>query len=115
MGYIVHQRKVKKEFVQVEGCKDTYIQWLIDEKVGAKNFAMRRFTVMPGGYTPLHRHPEEHEIYILRGKALVRLGGKEYEVQAGHAIFVPSNELHQIKNAGDTPLIFLCMIGYKRG
>ncbi|MFH1179934.1 MAG: cupin, partial [Candidatus Bathyarchaeota archaeon] len=46
------------------------IRWLINEKNGALNFAMRRFEVEPGGYTPYHTHDWEHEVYVLEGEGV---------------------------------------------
>ena len=42
------------------GAKDTYVRWLITRKDGAKNFAMRRFTIGKDGHTPYHSHDDEH-------------------------------------------------------
>ena len=43
------------------------VRWLITEDIGAINFAMRLFEMEPGGYSPLHSHPWEHEVYVLSG------------------------------------------------
>jgi len=47
------------------------VRWLITEETGAPNFAMREFTVGPGGSTPRHVHPWEHEVFVLAGKGTV--------------------------------------------
>ena len=39
----------------------------------APNFAMRRFTIETGGGMPLHTNLVEHEQYVLRGRARVRI------------------------------------------
>ncbi len=42
----------------------------------APNFAMRKFSIQPGGSMPLHTNKVEHEQYVLRGKARVRWARK---------------------------------------
>ena len=46
--------------VQAAGAVGVEIQWLLDDKVGTPNFAMRRFLVEPEGQTPYHTHDWEH-------------------------------------------------------
>jgi len=60
--------ELKPEKVEMKGTANTTIRWLIAEKEGASNFFMRLFEVEPGGHTPFHSHPGEHEIFILDGK-----------------------------------------------
>jgi quercetin dioxygenase-like cupin family protein len=90
--------------------KGVKVRWLIDEKIGAPNFAMRRFTVEPGGYTPRHSHPWEHEVFILSGTGVVLGEGGEEPVKPGEVVFMPSDEEHQFRNTGDRELAFLCLI-----
>ena len=75
----------------------------------ANNFCMRVFEVAPGGHTPRHTHPWEHEIFIHTGSGEI-WNEDWHPLSAGHAIFVPGNEEHQIRNRSDVPLIFVCLI-----
>ena len=59
---------IKKSPVEIEGAKDVGIRWLISKEDGAENFAMRMFELEPGGHTPLHTHPQEHEVFVLEGQ-----------------------------------------------
>jgi len=105
---------VKADEVSEEGAKNVTIQWLIDNRIGAPNFAMRRFVVGKGGYTPLHKHDWEHEVFVLKGEgALVDENGNEIPLKKDHFAFVPPNEVHQFKNVGDEDFIFLCVIPIK--
>jgi quercetin dioxygenase-like cupin family protein len=96
--------------VRMEGVTGTYIQWLASKTDGAPNFAMRRFTMEPGGMIPLHDHPWEHEIYILKGGGTAFYGNRKVDISAGDVIFIPGNEPHGYKNNGTEDLVFLCMI-----
>ncbi len=95
-----------------KGALGLRVRWLITKKIGAENFAMRMFEMEPGGYSPFHGHPWEHEVFVLEGKGLV-LGQKgERKFGAGDVIFISSNEKHQIKNNGEKTVKFLCLVPY---
>jgi len=94
----------------MEGARDTEIRWLISSDDGAENFAMRMFELKPGGYTPLHKHPHEHEVFVLEGEGIFVYEGKEYQFSSDYVIFVPGNREHRFKNAGDCTLRLLCLI-----
>jgi quercetin dioxygenase-like cupin family protein len=105
----------EKEAVLTDGTKveGIYIRWLIDETLGAKNFAMRRIEIKPGLSVPLHNHPEEHEIYILSGSGKFFNDKNDVEIaKVGDFVYIPSNEKHSIENVGEDKLIFLCLIPY---
>ena len=86
------------------------IRWLINEKQGAPNFAMRRFEVAPGGQTPFHTHEWEHEVYVLEGDAVAVSEAGETKIGPGSVILVEPNEKHNFRNTGKDTFVFLCMI-----
>jgi len=96
-----------------EGAAKLKVRWLITKDVGAKHFAMRLFEMEPGGHSPLHRHPWEHEVFILEGQGRARSERNETNFQKGDVIFIPSNEEHQLENTGETLVKFLCLIPYQ--
>ena len=83
---------------------------LIGKTDGAENFCMRLFEVDPGGFSPRHSHEWEHEIFIHAGTGEVFNGSSWEPVTAGTAVFIPGNQEHQLKNTGDKPMMFLCLI-----
>ncbi len=107
---VAHISQIKAEPVQMDGVKGAFIQWLIAGDDGAPNFAMRRFRVEPGGYTPYHHHPYEHEVYVLSGEGQVRINDKTYDITADTVVFVPPDVMHQFRNTGESDLVFLCII-----
>jgi quercetin dioxygenase-like cupin family protein len=91
------------------------IRWVIDEgHDGAPNYALRVIEVAPGGHTPDHAHPYEHENFVVEGQGRVLLGDTWRDVGAGSVIFVPAGLRHTYVNAGDTPFRFLCGIPTSR-
>lgn len=97
-----------------EGAYKLKIRWLITNDMGAENFAMRLFEIEPGGYSPFHSHPWEHEVFILEGEGVVVGAGGERKFKLGDVIFIPPNEEHQFKNSGTKTLKFLCLVPHKQ-
>jgi quercetin dioxygenase-like cupin family protein len=96
---------------KIDEGKGINIQWLIDEKVGAPNFALRRFSLEKGGYTPYHIHDWEHEVFVLSGEgSLVDEKGTEHPLREGDVAFVEPSLQHQFKNSGQDPFVFLCIV-----
>ncbi len=88
-----------------------FIRWLIDkEKDGAPFYALRLIEVMPGGHTPRHTHPFEHENFVLEGKGRVMIDGEWHSVEPGSVVFVPPDVEHTYVNEGTEPFKFLCGI-----
>ena len=96
--------------VEMDGAKDVNIRWLISTDDGADNFAMRMFELKPGGHTPLHTHPHEHEVFVVEGEGIFVYEGKEHKFSSDYVIFVPPNKQHRFKNTGNSILRLLCLI-----
>lgn len=64
----------------------------------------------PGGHSPLHSHPWEHEVFILDGEGVVFSSGEERKFRSGSVIFIPPNEKHQFINTGEKTIKSLCFI-----
>ena len=101
---------VEQHDVEMEGSTGCKVQWLVGEKDGAPNFAMRQFEVEPGGHTPRHSHPYEHEIFVLEGAGQIIEDDKTHPLKKGDVVLVEPDEIHQFRNNGDQPLKFICLI-----
>lgn len=105
-----HFTEVKEDRPTLAGMQAT-IRWLIAEKDGAPNFAMRVIEIKQRGEKiPLHRHSYEHEIFIIEGEGNVLSLGGAKPVAYGNFTFVPANEEHGFENTGDKPFRFICVI-----
>jgi quercetin dioxygenase-like cupin family protein len=64
-------------------------------------------TLRPGetSHAP-HKHPEEELIVVKEGTVLSLVGGQEHRLGPGSVILQASNELHSIRNVGDTPATY---------
>ena len=65
--------------------------------------------MQPGTSFPLHVHPGDHILYILRGFGAVTIDGAAREVKPGDTIFIAAEHPHGVKGpaAGMSPLVFL--------
>lgn len=113
-GKLVHFTEVPAQ-VYGETAPGTRIRWLIDDDHdGAPVYALRMIEVDPGGHTPRHSHPYEHENFIVAGEGRVWLNGEWRAFKPGDVIFVPADMEHTYENTGTTTLQFLCGIPVKR-
>jgi quercetin dioxygenase-like cupin family protein len=96
--------------VEVEGTKGVAMRLLIGKPDNAPTFAMRMFEVEPGGHTPLHTHPHEHEVFVLEGHGVVVCEGQTSPIGSEDVIFVSGNSEHCFKNTSDAMLRFLCLV-----
>ena len=110
-----HADSVNAETVQAEGAQDVQMRKLIHQGDGAENFVMRQFTLKYGAHTPHHAHDWEHEVYILRGQAVVVAEDGERSVPSGTCLFIPPGEKHQFRNESDETLEFLCLVPASAG
>ena len=107
---VAHNKDIASQEVTMEGASGCEVRWLVGKPDGAPNFAMRQFEVAPGGYTPRHSHPYEHEVYVLGGSGVVVEGEREHPLEPGDCVYVAPDEIHQFKNTGREPLSFLCVV-----
>jgi len=95
--------------VYQDGAQGVRVQWLLASPEGTPNFALRRFTLQPGGQTPSHTHPWEHEVYVLRGGGAVVTDEGETPLHPDCAVLVLPDERHCFR-AGAEGLQMLCLV-----
>jgi quercetin dioxygenase-like cupin family protein len=96
-----------------EEVKGVTMRILISDKDGAPNSVMRLFEIEPGGYTPLHTHAWEHEVFVLEGEGVVVEGEKEHALTKDSFAYVAPGERHQFLNRGSSPFKFICVVPVK--
>jgi quercetin dioxygenase-like cupin family protein len=96
--------------VDMEGSTGCQVRILVGGEQQAPNFVMRQFEIAPGGHTPRHLHPYEHEIFILEGNGLAVDGEVERPLAPGDVVYVAPDDVHQFRNTGDEPMKMLCLI-----
>ena len=111
----IHHQQIEAKPVAAEGAERATIREIFTAETGAPTFAMRVFELAPGGCTPLHSHPWEHEVFILEGGGDVESSEGPTPVSPGTAIYVAPNETHRFRSAPDRRMKFLCLIPVAQG
>ena len=109
--YIKKLNEIPKE--EVKAGTNTTRQILIGSDEGP-NFAMRKFTIEPGGDMPLHTNTVEHEQIVLGGSAEVKIGEQTNIVKKDDVVFIPAGVPHSYKTIGSEPFEFLCVVPNKQ-
>ena len=107
---IRHAERMDGAPMAMEGAAGVEMRMLVGRDDGAPNFAMRHFSVAPGGHSPRHQHNYEHEVYVLEGRARVEQDDEFRDLESGDVVFVEPNTVHQFVNTGDTAFKFLCLV-----
>jgi quercetin dioxygenase-like cupin family protein len=67
-------------------------------------------TVNPGtGSHAAHRHPDEELVFVREGVIEATINGATQRAPAGSVIFFASNDLHGMRNAGETPASYFVL------
>lgn len=96
----------------IAGTKTTR-QVLISSSEGP-NFAMRKFSIAPGGGMPMHTNTVEHEQLVLNGKADVIIGEEKFVAKKDDVVFIPAGIPHSYTTLGEEPFEFLCVVPNKQ-
>lgn len=94
---------------EVAAGRHARMQVLLGPQEGAPNFVMRRFTMEQGGGIPTHTNRVEHEQYVLRGRARIRIGEDAYDVGPDDTLYIPAGAEHSYEVL-DGPFEFLCVV-----
>ena len=96
--------------VTIPDVKGVTMRLMVGRKDGAPNFAMRHYTVAPGGHTPRHQHNYEHEVIVTGGSARLEYEGTFHELASGDILMIEPNRMHQFTNHGQSDLTFICLV-----
>jgi len=95
----------------VERGVQAFIQVLVGPEDGAPHYITRKFTLLPGGRIPRHKHPGvEHEQFLVAGRLRIGIGEEVFEAKAGEAIYIPADTPHWYENPGLETAEFICVI-----
>jgi len=77
-------------------------------------FDLRYFEVAPGGYTSHEKHVHTHVIIGVRGAGMLLRNGDAIEVKPHDVAYVAPMEPHQLRNEGEDPFGFFCIVDHER-
>ena len=101
----------KVQGVKVEGVEKVTKQVVLGINDGSTEIVLRQFTVEPDGATPHHSHNFPHLVRIESGNGILIDGcGKEHKLEKNDFVYVNNNEMHNFKNTGNEPFVFICIV-----
>lgn len=83
---------------------------VVSEVDGAEASVMDLFEIAPGGQSPYHSHPWEHQVFVISGCGWCRDETTKHEFREGDVIYVKPGELHAFGNSGRDPVKLVCVI-----
>ena len=98
--------------VPVDNATNTYIRVLFSVNE-MPTYSMRLFEMDEGGHIQAHKHPWEHEIFVLEGTIKIRVEQDTFILNKEEAIYIPPNKEHEYWNVGNTKARFICVIPVK--
>jgi len=107
---IMHYSEPEPVLMESDVVKGVSGRVVIGKSDGAENFCMRVFEMAEGGFSPRHSHEWEHEIFVHSGEGEVYNNGEWSKISKGFTLFIPGNEEHQMRNTGNEPFVFACLI-----
>lgn len=73
-------------------------------------YSLAHATVPVGMTSTPHALRTTEVYYILQGQGEMSIDGETQLVEPGDAIYIPPNARQFIRNCGDTPLVFICLV-----
>jgi quercetin dioxygenase-like cupin family protein len=89
------------------GSKGVYLNWLIDEKFGARHHRMLFIEYQPGAGIPPHDHTFEESYFILSGEIEAVLDGERRIAKAGDVLLTCVGCIHSFTNVSNQPVRWL--------
>ena len=74
----------------------------------APDHKVKRIVVEPGGLLSLQRHKLRSEHwFVVTGKGIASVDGKDYPVQKGSAVDIPAKKTHRLENSSTENLVVI--------
>lgn len=78
------------------------------------DFDLRYFEIEPGGYTSLEKHLHTHVIVVARGEGVLVTDALRAPLKPMDVAYVRPLEVHQLRNEGQAPFGFFCVVDRER-
>ncbi len=93
----------------------TSVRWMVHNGYGGPEykhgFALRHFTMEPGGKIPFHAHEYVEAIFVLEGELIFKSERETVKVGSGDVVYTYAQEGHSLENPSDTQTVtFTCTI-----
>jgi quercetin dioxygenase-like cupin family protein len=89
------------------GSKGVYLNWMIDEKFGARHHRMLFIEYQPGAGIPPHDHTFEEAYFLLSGEVEAVMDGERRIAKAGDVLWTGVGCVHSFRNISSQPARWL--------
>jgi len=107
---VSHKDSIEGILYNSNGISNALKKTLISKNEGWKDYVMRLFEIGEGGYSPKHVHPWPHIIYVVGGKGVIEMEGKNHDIKMGSYAYIPNDAEHQFRNTSSEKLSFICIV-----
>lgn len=104
---VVHERDIAREQPGPHGGAGPTTAYSFFADAPGMSFVLRKRVLHPGAGIGLHQHHKDEVYYVMRGRGLYALDGRQYEVGPGDALLTRAGSTHAIQQTGDEPLELL--------
>ena len=94
---------------EIKAGTEAAVQVLVGPQQGDTSFVLRRFIFGSGGGMPYHTNLVEHQQYVLRGRARIRIADAVHDVVADDTLFIPAGVPHSYEVL-EGPFEFICVV-----
>jgi quercetin dioxygenase-like cupin family protein len=96
------------EDIEAKAARDGRYRQVIRDPTATLDQLEIHVTTLPPGLEshPPHKHPNEEVIVVREGNVEVLVNGKTRRVGPGAVVFQASNQLHSLRNVGETPAVY---------
>lgn len=97
------------EFIAGDG---TQLRELLhpDKQAIALRYSLAHAVVPVGQVSTPHALTTSEVYYILAGRGEISINGETSPVDPGDAVYIPPQACQHIRNTGDSPLVFICLV-----
>jgi mannose-6-phosphate isomerase-like protein (cupin superfamily) len=97
------------EFIAGDG---THLRELLhpDKQDIALRYSLAHAVVPVGQASTPHALATSEVYYILAGQGVMQIDDETCAVEPGDAIYIPPDARQYIRNTGDSPLVFICLV-----
>ncbi|WP_349811503.1 GDSL-type esterase/lipase family protein [Xanthomonas dyei] len=104
---VVHERDLAREQPGPHGGAGPTTAYPFFADTPELKFVLRKRVLHKGAGIGLHLHDKDEIYYIVSGRGLYALDGKQYDIAAGDALLTRPGSTHALQQTGDAPLVLL--------
>jgi mannose-6-phosphate isomerase-like protein (cupin superfamily) len=97
------------EFVAGDGCRLREVLHPEKQDV-ALRYSLAHAVLDPGLTSAPHRLKTSEIYYVIEGTGVMLIDDEERRIAPGDTVYIPPNAVQSLRNDGDTPLVFLCIV-----